>query len=694
MAEPKPDVEPDSRPASPPGYGVEVRRDVRIPVRDRLELSAHLWLPIAASGAPDAPDEPTADGPVPAILEMIPYRKDDWRWASDEARGRWLAARGFAFCRLDIRGTGSSPGIALDEYTAQETLDGYDAVEWLAGQAWCNGNVGMWGISYGGFTAIQVALLRPPHLRAIVPVYASDDRYTDDVHYIGGCATASDLSQYAVSMVGSNALSARPAYRGPGWETEWHERLERTPVWLFEWLRQQHDGPYWRQGSLAPDWASLSVPVFLIAGWMDSYVDAAVRMLERCVNAPRRALIGNWVHALPDDAYPGPNLDWLHEVVRFFDHWLKGIDNGVMDEQALTFFEREYARPEPFPTSWPGRWRSEPGLPIPGAREQVLFLGSAGAFAGEPPGGGTERLVHRPTIGTRASLSWGAGWTPNGLARDLRPDEALLPTWTSEPLVERLDLFGCPIALLSVASSMPVASLVVRLSDVAPDGTVAPVTAGILNLTHRHGHVQPEPLEPGRLEEVAIQLRATGYRYLAGQRIRLSVASAYWPVIWPSPYPGELTIHLGTSRLILPTIPVEATLPVPAFRTEPAGLPNVGAHASEDSAAWQITEDVLTGTVTVTTGGGETTILPDGTTLYSSELLEMTASDGDPAHARMRTEVVYRLDQDGRAISVRANGLMTSTESEFDLTVDLDVTLDGAPFHHGNWAETIPRKLV
>ena len=680
----------DPRPASPPEFLVEVRRDVRIRVRDGLELSANLWLPVAARGAASADAAPG----FPAILEMIPYRKDDWRWASDEARGQWLAARGYAFCRLDIRGTGSSPGIAPGEYTADETSDGYDTVEWLAAQPWSNGNVGMWGISWGGFAAIQVAMLRPPHLRAIVPVYASDDRYTDDVHYVGGCATASELSQYAVSMVGSNGLPARPSYRGDAWEAEWRERLEQTPIWLFEWLRQQHDGPFWRQGSLAPEWASLTVPTLLIAGWMDEYVDSAVRMLERCVNAPRRALIGNWVHALPDDAYPGPLLDWLHELVRFFDHWLKGIDNGSMDEPALTFFEREYAPPEAFPASWPGHWRSEPGLPLAGAAERTLWLAPGGAFGGGPAHGGSERLVHRPTTGTRSSLSWGAGWPPNGLARDLRPDDVLLPSWTGEPLNEPLDLFGRPAAILSVSSSMPVATLVVRLSDVAPDGTVAQVTAGILNLTHRHDHARPEPLVAGRREAVTLPMRVTGYRYQPGHRIRLSVASAYWPVIWPSPYAGELTIHLDGSRLVLPTVPATAGLPTPAFRTDPAGLPDVGGTSSEDPPIWRITEDVLTGTLTVTTGGGDTSVLPDGTTVYAAELLEMTASDADPAHASMRTEVAYRLDQDGRAIEVLAHGLMTSTETTFELSVEREVSLDGRPFHRGQWAESIPRRLV
>ncbi|HET9522043.1 MAG TPA: CocE/NonD family hydrolase, partial [Candidatus Limnocylindrales bacterium] len=446
-----------ARPASQPVHEVRTLFDVRIPAGDGLELSANLWLPVPLADTEDG------DERFPVVLEMIPYRKDDWRLGGDMGRGEWLAARGFAFCRLDVRGTGSSPGIALDEYTARETQDGYDAVEWLAAQPWCNGNVGMWGISYGGFTSIQVAKLRPPHLRAIVPVMATDDRYTDDVHYIGGCVTVSELSQYAVSMVGMNAMPPRAEYRGGGWADEWKERLERTPVWLFEWLRRQHDGPYWRQGSLAPDHDAIEAAIFSIGGWMDEYVDPVLRMQERCT-APRRSLIGNWSHSLPDDAYPGPNIDWLHEMVRFFDHWLKGIDNGVMAEPGLIYFRREYAEPEAFPRSWPGAWVAETGYPAAGAAERAFALG-----AGEVPLVGrlladgsaaavessVERFRHRPTVGTRAALSWGAGGAPNGLSRDLRPDESLGPTFTSTALDAPIDILGMPAAVLAWESSAP-----------------------------------------------------------------------------------------------------------------------------------------------------------------------------------------------------------------------------------------------
>jgi len=685
------------RPASQPRHGVAALRDVRIPVSDGLELSANLWLP-----------EPAADGSgpatFPAILEMIPYRKDDWRAASDESRGEWLAARGYAFCRLDVRGTGSSPGIAVDEYTARETQDGAEAVEWLAAQPWCTGKIGMWGISYGGFTAIQVAMLRPPHLAAIVPMMATDDRYTNDVHYLGGCATVSELSQYAVSMVGMNALPATAEQRGDTWAEDWRDRLERTPIWLFEWLRQQHDGPYWRQGSLAPDWDRLTTPTFLIAGWMDEYVDAALRMLERCTNAPRRALVGNWVHDLPDDAYPGPNVDWLHEMVRFFDRWLKGVDNGVMEEPALVAFRHEWSAPEPFPAAWPGRWVAESEWPPADRTETVLHLTSGdvplvGRLLDAPPEtASTERFAHRATLGTRAGLSWGAGGSPNGVARDLRPDDALVPTFTSAPLEEDLDVVGTALVVLAWESPVPVATAVVRLEDVAPDGTPFQVSAGIRNLTHRISHAQPVPLEPGAVHEVQVALRATAHRFAAGHRIRLSVASSMWPVVWPSPFPAVYGLHLGgpiDPRLVLPTVPSDRPVaPVPPFKTTPAGLREVGSYRGEDPV-WEVVENVIDGSVTVRSSEFGEAVLPDGRTrLFTGERLEMTARDADPAHARMHNEVVYRLRQDGSEILVEASGTIRTTATDFHMNVGLRVTLDGAPFFERGWLETVPRRLV
>ena len=675
------------RDASPPIHDVETRLGVRVPVRDGLQLSANLWLPRAAD-----PDER-----FPAILEMIPYGKDNWRRNSDVARGEWLARRGYVLCRLDVRGTGSSPGIATDEYAAAETQDGYDAVEWLAAQPWCNGNVGMWGISYGGFTSIQVAKLRPPHLRAIVPVMATDDRYVDDVHYRGGCATVSEKSQYAVSQVAMNAMPPDPALWGEGWKEAWLDRLDRTPPWIIEWMRQQRDGPYWRQGSLAPEYDAIEAAIFDVGGWLDRYVDPALRMQARCT-APTRTLIGPWVHDLPDSAYPGPNIDWPHEFVRFFDRWLKGIDNGLDSEAPFTWFERDFTTPEPFPRALNGRWRATSTFPHPATREREWFLAAAG-LTPAPGDAGRDTFPHLATVGTRSALSWGAGSAPNGLARDLRPLESLGVTYTTSPVDEAVEILGFPVAVLHVAASAPIATVVAWLSDVAPDGRSAQVSAGVLNLTHRDSNVSPTPLEPGRAYEVRIPLRAAGYRFLPGHRIRLSITSSYWPVLWPSPLACDIAVLRGSqtpSRLILPVIPpagADGDLPVPEFRAPPPDVAEVG-RGSEEPPVWRIVDDVIAGSVMVEVSEGGTTVLPDGRELYAGEQLTMTAADADPAHARLDTRVVYRWREHHFATEIVAGGTIASDTEAFTVDLDLRVTIDGADFFGRTWHESIPRDLV
>ena len=690
--------------------GVRVERDVRIPARDRVELSANLWLPARADDA----------GPWPAILEMIPYRKDDWRANADESRGRFLARNGYVLCRLDVRGTGRSDGIAMDEYTADETRDGYDAVEWLAAQPWCNGNVGMWGISYGGFTAIQVAALRPPHLRAIVPVYATDDRYLSDVHYVGGCATASELTQYAVSQVASNALPAVPARDGEDWQAAWRERLEQTPVWLVPWLEHQTDGTYWRQGSLAPDYDRIEAAILMFGGWMDSYVDPVFRMLERCT-APRRAIVGNWSHEFPDDGYPGPGLDWHHEMIRFFDHWLKGMANGVVDEPALTWFQRDAAPPEAFPETWPGRWRATAGPVLADGGTGVTHLFFAGGSeplrgtlqSDQTPQAGSSTFPHRATTGTHGALSWGAGGAPNGRARDIRPDESGVPTYTSLPLKAPLEILGLASVELAVSTSMTVATLVVRLSDVAPDGASCQVTMGILNLTHRESHVNPGPMKPGERISVTVPLRAAGYRFASGHRIRISIASSCWPVIWPSPEAGWLTIHHGPvaaaagepvadaagepvesgSRLVLPVAPGVDDARIPDFKTSRPEMDVVGG-GSEDAPRWKVTDDVLSGSVTVSTHDGSETVLDGGERLYTAESHEMRASDADPARASMSSTVRYVLERDGHRIEIDVDGETTSDARVFDLDIRIVVRLDGTLFFKRRTDRMIPRNLV
>jgi putative CocE/NonD family hydrolase len=470
------------------------------------------------------------------------------------------------------------------------------------------------------------------------------------------------------------------------------------------WIREQTDGPYWRRGSLAPQYEALECAVFQVAGWSDAYVDAAFRIQERCTNAAVRTLVGNWVHSFPDDAYPGPNLDWLHELVRFFDRYLNDVDNGWEHEPAVTWFEREYATPEPFPAAWPGRWRAAATFPVPGTERRTLHLAgaAAGTLAAEHRAGAHESVAtipHRATTGTSGPLSWGAGWHPNGLARDLRPDEARGATWTSEPLADAMSVIGVPVAVLHLTASMPVATCVVRLSEVAPDGTSSLVATGVLNLTHRLSDTDPSPMPTRGLatEVVRIPLRTTGYRFPVGARLRLSVLTSLWPVLWPSPIPGELRVHAGPatpSRLELPVLPDTApTLEPPAFRTEPVVMREVGS-SEEDAPEWRIEEDVIRGTRIVTIFDGAASTQEDGSRLYASERLVLTASDADPAHATLASDVVYRYTGEGWDADIRATGLIASDEGSFDVRVALDVSLDGKPFFAREWRESIPRNLV
>ncbi|OGO52174.1 MAG: hypothetical protein A2Z32_14385 [Chloroflexi bacterium RBG_16_69_14] len=402
--------------------------------------------------------------------------------------------------------------------------------------------------------------------------------------------------------------------------------------------------------------------------------------------------------------------------MRFFDRWLKGIPNDADREPALIWFERDYVEPEPFPEVVPGRWRATSAYPHPSvAVREWRFTGGSlplvgglvgateGADATEAADGdpaGVDRYRHRPTVGTRAALSWGAGGPPNGLARDLRPDEALGPTYTSAPLTTAVEVLGVPEVVLHLAVSAPIATAVVRLADVAPDGTSAQVSAGILNLTHRRSHERPEALEPGRIEEIRIALRPAGYRFAPGHRIRVSLASAAWPVIWPSPFPAEFELHRGAatpSRLILPVVPRAGgpgDVAVPAFKTTPPDEPKVGGEGSADEPIWRISTDVVVGSVTVTIHDGGEDVLDDGRRLYSAETMTLTASDADPARASLDADVIYRWRDGDLLAEIRARSTQTSDAEAFHLVVALEVDLDGEPFFSRTWDESIERRLV
>ena len=654
---------------------------LKVPTRDGTRLHARLWRPLT-------------DEPLPVVINYDPYRSTDGRTIGRGDIFHWLARHGFIACHLSVRGTDGSDGIATDEYARVEQEDGCDAIAWFADQPWCNGSAGMIGTSYSGFTALQVAMHRPPALKAIVPVNATDDRYTDDVHYRGGTLHIVDnVTNYGASMMAMNALPTLPRHRPGDWLETWCERLEATPLWLETWLEQQTDGPYWRDASLRPGYERVEAATLLAGAWHDAYRTPTLRMFSH-LSCPKRCIMGPWTHSFPDFGRPGPNLDFMAMVVRWFDRWLKGIDNGVDKEPALLTYMQRWETPDPRSTSTPGAWREEPAFPAPGAHDIVFHLAPGGELAHTAPGqAGEVAFDYRATLGT-ATLGWG-GCPWLGKPDDQRADEAHAVVFTSPPLAHDLHVLGNPSIEVTVASTAPVAHLVAKLAEVGPGGASLLLASGVLNLTHRDSHETPEALVPGERYTVTLQLDALGHVIGAGHRLRLALSGSDWPNTWPAPHRATTTLAFGpelAGRLVLPGIPAASSCPEPAIA--PPRMAR-GRYTSRDEAPiWHVTRNVGKGCSVVTLTEAMSAQPDPGVDYHREAVSTITASDDDPASASCETVQVFRLAVDGTQVETRGHVRLQGSATAFHLVYDLDVSHNGAPFFHRAWRRDIPRRLV
>lgn len=658
-----------------------VREDyVRVPMRDGVYLHARLWRPL--------PNEP-----LPVVINYDPYRPSDGRTLGRGHVWEYLARHGFVFAHLAVRGTDASEGIATDEYVPVEQTDGYDAIQWFAAQPWCNGSVGMMGTSYSGFTAIQVATLQPPHLKAIVPLLATDDRYTDDIHYRGGTLhTFNNLETYGAMMGAMNALPPLPEHAGERWMDEWMARLEQTPLWMTTWLEHQTDGPYWRAASLRSGYDRVRCPVFVWGGWLDAYRTATLRMFQH-LSVPKKCVIGPWTHTFPDDGHPGPNVDFMGMVVRWFDYWLKDIDTGIMDEPPLLVYMQEHAPPHPSRTTTPGFWRAEEAFPVAGATEQILHLGSDGALVDHPDvAAGTDRYEYKATVGTQDMVWGGCVWA--GAPADQRPDEIYSLVYTSSVLSEPVHILGDPRAILHFASTAPLANLACKLADVVADGSSALVTSGVLNVTHRDSHEHPEPLTPGQIYEVTVELDATGYVFAPGHRIRLAVSSSDWPNTWPSPDRATNSISYGgahPSRLTLPRVPQKEADQAPEM--SPPRLP-ANVRQLAPTPYWEVARNMRDDRASVTVKYSRCGSVSETLDFREEHRSVLTASDAAPAMATCDTATRLEMRRPTETIASEGQVHFTSSHDAFHLAYDLTVTIDGRERYVRRWRRSFPRRLV
>jgi putative CocE/NonD family hydrolase len=514
--------------------------DLGIVMSDGCRLSARVWMPAGAGQAP-------VPVPVPAILEYIPYRKRDGTLPRDELMHPYFAGHGYACLRVDMRGNGDSDGLMADEYTAQELADATEVIAWIAAQPWCSGAVGMMGKSWGGFNCLQTAALRPPALRAVLTVCSTTDRFADDIHFKGGCLLGENLGWGAV-MLSYSSRPPDPALR-PDWRTAWLARLEAMPFLAPRWARHQARDAYWQHGSVCEDYAAIAVPVLSVGGWADNYMNT-VSHLVRNLSVPVKGIVGPWVHQYPHTAVPGPRIGFLQEALRWWDRWLKGIDNGAENDPAYRAYMLDSAPPDASVPHRPGHWLAEEQWPTPRGSALRLHLTDTGLRDHPAP---LTRAVNTPQhLGLRAGEFFPMGLHAE-MPGDQRGDDALSVCLDTGPLDEPLALLGAAELALTLRADHPRGQLVARLCDVAPDGSSVRICHGMLNLSHRDDPAHPSPMPVGSAVKVRLTLDQMGYRLAAGHRLRLALSTTYWPFIWPSATATTLTLEQG--ELLLPTHP-------------------------------------------------------------------------------------------------------------------------------------------
>ena len=661
-----------------------------IPLADGTRLAARLWLPKDAE----------AD-PVPAILEYIPYRKRDFMRLRDEPIHRYYAGHGYAAVRVDLRGSGDSEGILEDEYLPRELQDAVEVIEWLAAQPWCDGKVGMTGISWGGFNSLQVATHRPAALKAIITLCASDDRYADDAHYMGGCLL-NENQIWGTAFFALNALPPDPLLAGEDWREMWLQRLEANQPFPALWLRHQHRDDYWKQGSVCENFDRISCAVYAIGGWSDGYSNAVPRLLEG-LDCPRKGLIGPWAHTFPHNGVPGPAIGYLQEALRWWDHWLKGIDTGIMDEPMLRAWMQDYVEPEPFHEQRPGRWVAETSWPSDRITPRRWYPTGGGGLESEPIAAVTLALSS-PQVTGLAGGDWCGMGSEGEAPLDQRLDDGRSLVFDSEPLAADVEILGMPRVTLKLSSDRLVAMIAARLNEVAPDGSSARVSFGLLNLTHRDGHENPEPLIPGEAVTVEIELNAIAHRFSAGHVIRLALSNVYWPMTWPAPEVATLEIDTGGCCLVLP---------VRAPQADDAALPDFAPVEAADSSSTRkrlapagfdrsIERDLVGNRVVYR-------MVSEGGDFGSARLLRIEEINLDLGHhvehrfsiderdpLSAASEFIERLTmrRDDWRIHIDARLRLTASRAEFFVDARLQAHEGDAEIFVREWQERIPRDLL
>ncbi len=644
--------------------------DLGITLSDGCRLSARVW-------------RPETDTPVPVILEYLPYRKRDGTCARDALTHPWFAERGYACLRVDMRGNGDSEGLMEDEYTAQEMADCVEVINWLAAQDWCNGSVGMMGISWGGFNGLQVAALAPAPLKAVITLCSTVDRFADDIHYKGGCLLNENLG-WGATMWSYSSRAPDPALRD-NWREMWLERLENEPFLPATWLNHQRRDAYWQHGSVCEDYTKIKAKVLAIGGWGDAYKNAVPQLVEALPGA--KGIVGPWVHKYPHFAAPEPRIGFLQEALRWWDRWLKGIGTGVENDPDYRAYLMDGVRPAAWYTERPGRWIAEKTGATSHLTAIELHLTDVGL---QPSTGTLKQTVSSPAHTGASAGEYCAIWLGPEMPGDQRTDDALSNTFDSAPLSADMDIVGAPQITLTIASDQPQAQIAVRLNHIHPDGAATRITYGVLNLSHRHSAAAPSPMTPGKAEEVTLNLDHIAYRVPAGHRLRISISDAYWPLLWPSPQKTKLSLSAG--RVLLQQRPTPGN-DEHQFQYPTAAAPWQTEELRPESHVRRQETDMVTGEVSliIEDDFGKIRDADHGLVAGAVARERWTIHPDDPLCASGHCHWTDELQRGDIRLRTEATCTMSSTATHFNLSAKIQAFENGGLIYERDVADSIPR---
>jgi len=662
----------------PPVRKIRTIENIWIAMPDGVKLAARLFLP-----------EDAEQAPVGAVLEYIPYHKrTDYR-SIDDRTAAWLVPRGFAYVRVDVRGTGESEGLICNEYDLPEQADAAPLIRWISQQPWCNGNVGMRGASYGAINSFQAAAKGIPELKAIVPAVGTENGYTDDVHTLGGCVINEKViwgTIWKQIMIDP----PDPELVGERWRTMWLERLHAQIPMVAEWMQHQLVDQYWHDRILT-DYSRIQCGVYVLGGLMDSYVNTVPRVLEQ-LNCPRKGLVGPWGHSFPGNGNPGPRLDWAFEEARWWDYWLNNHDNGIMDEPMLRTYIADATVAQTYPADTPGRWVSEERWPAQSIKSRRFFVTTQNTLQPDQPPIAHVTVLPLGTIGGCIPLLSPSDMATHA-ATEQSDDDKLSLVFETEPLEENIDIVGQPVVHLGFTADKPVAKLAARLNEVTPDGRSWMLTYGVQNLAHNDDHTGYEPIRPGVERHKEMVLYYTSRRVQKGSRLRLSFSQSQWPIVWPSPEPVELQLITGKTALEIPVRTKrerETPIPVEIFPDKSGATP-----AQQDPSSSLVQAEGKTGSRRVSLVA-RYPVKPRMIKAINMSVgigwsvnARMTEGDANSYRIELKTESVAQ--REGWKVLTKVDTTMTSTCTEFIVNEGIEAWHNGKKLFAKRWNNRVKR---